>query len=422
MWQPASKRIKVAGGAPTPTAATGNGIGEVRFETPQSAQRALRTMQNKMLLGSKLTLSMDPKSQDGTKLLVNGLPEGVEWQELKDHFASIGDIAFVDIRGGKRKGPRVAGEVRFETADGAERAVSMLDGSAMGDHGDIISVYADPGSQDGTKVIVSGMPPGTGWQDLKDHFRQVGAEIAFAGLLGAGAGAGGIQVGEVRFDDPSHAPLAVKKLNGSMMLGTQIHVNLDMTSKDSSKVIVSNIPPGVGWQELKDHFKEAGLAIAFVDLGTRGATKGGATAGMGGMGGVGTGEVRYDEPNHAALAVKRLNGSFFMGAQIFVTLDERSKDRSKLIVSGIPPGAQWQELKDHFKVIGNVAHASVGGAKAGGKGGGMFNAGGGGMAGGFAPIVQGGVMWMPMPLPQQQGKGTGGAFNKNFARMMQWMM
>merc|ERR1719162_2971755 len=46
-------------------------------------------------------------SQDGSKLIVKGIPPGVEWQELKDHFASLGQVAFADVKGagkGKHKG------------------------------------------------------------------------------------------------------------------------------------------------------------------------------------------------------------------------------------------------------------------------------------------------------------------------------
>ena len=44
-----------------------------------------------------------------------GLPEGIEWQELKDHFAEIGDLAFVRIKGGARHGPRKRAEVRLSS-------------------------------------------------------------------------------------------------------------------------------------------------------------------------------------------------------------------------------------------------------------------------------------------------------------------
>merc|ERR1712151_1421811 len=78
-------------------------------------------------------------------------------------------------------------------------------------------------------------------------------------------------------------------------------------------------------------------------------------------------------------------------------LDPHSKDNTRLIVTGIPPGMEWQELKDHFKPIGRVAHANVkGGSGKGGKGGkgggetellqtlaGMGSGGGKGLGGGM---------------------------------------
>merc|ERR1712113_550494 len=50
--------------------------------------------------------------------------------------------------------------------------------------------------------------------------------------------------------------------------------------------------------------------------------------------------------------------------------DPSSSDCSKVIVWNIPPGIEWQDLKDHFSTIGSVAHSNVkpmGGCK-GGKG------------------------------------------------------
>merc|ERR1740116_274113 len=97
------------------------------------------------------------------------------------------------------------------------------------------------------------------------------------GAMGMGGAGGGM--GEVRFQLAESASVAVQALNGSMIMGQQITVTPDVSSKDGTKVLVSGLGPGVGWQELKDHFGQAG-AIAFADL-----KKGGGAAAMGGMGG-----------------------------------------------------------------------------------------------------------------------------------------
>merc|ERR1719188_2024511 len=71
--------------------------GEVRFDDPNDTAQALQTLNGSSLKGSQITLEMDPKSQDGTKLVVSGIPAGMQWQELKDHFSSIGTVAYAGV-------------------------------------------------------------------------------------------------------------------------------------------------------------------------------------------------------------------------------------------------------------------------------------------------------------------------------------
>merc|ERR1719401_2226392 len=68
----------------------------------------------------------------------------------------------------------------------------------------------------------------------------------------------------------------------------------------------------------------------------------------GGGGGFVSGEVRYADPMQAQMAVSMLNGSSFNGGNITVTLDQLSKDGTKVFVGGLVRGTQWQELKDLF--------------------------------------------------------------------------
>lgn len=89
-----------------------------------------------------------------------------------------------------------------------------------------------------------------------------------------------------------------------------------------------------------------------------GGKKGGGSKGGGGGPPV-TGEIRYDDPNHTAMALQTLNGALLQGSPISLEYDPKSQDGSKLLVSGIPAGTQWQELKDLFSPIGTVAYAGV---------------------------------------------------------------
>merc|ERR1719507_1396909 len=70
-----------------------------------------------------------------------------------------------------------------------------------------------------------------------------------------------------------------------------------------------------------------------------------------------------------------LHGSTLQGHQITLQMDQTSKDNTKLIVYGLAPGIEWQEMKDPFSRIGVVAYANVtsrgpGTAACGKKGGG----------------------------------------------------
>merc|ERR1712048_1062127 len=178
--------------------------------------------------------------------------------------------------------------------------------------------------------------------------------------------------------------MAVKTLNGSTLGGATIKVTLDQKSQDSSKLIVSGIPPGIEWQELKDHFKPIGT-VAFAEVRGKGGKGGKGFGGkplmallasfMGGGGGKGfggatgqklTGEVRYDDPLNTMMAAQMLNGSYLGGSKLQVDMDWSSQDMSKLWVGGIPAGTGWQDLKDHFAQIAPVAFANI--KPAGGKG------------------------------------------------------
>jgi hypothetical protein len=47
--------------------------------------------------GQPIFVKQDLTFQDGTKVLVTGMPAGLGWQELKDHFAQVGDVQFTNI-------------------------------------------------------------------------------------------------------------------------------------------------------------------------------------------------------------------------------------------------------------------------------------------------------------------------------------
>jgi len=331
-------RASPYGGAPAPAlqwkggcgfgmgsgpAAGGPPEGEVRFADMMSAQGAL-ALTGTDLGGSAITVVPDPRSTDGTKVTVTGFGPQVMWQELKDHMKQCGAVVFADVKGqgkssgksfgkGQGSGPGM-GEVRMSTADEAFLAVQLLNGSQLG--GGNIAVTMHANSTDNTKLAVTGLS-GVSWQDLKDYFKQCGnvmhANVAEAGKGGGGAfGGGGLPgTGEVRYEDPGAAMLALQALNGSQLGSSNIFVALDPRSTDQSKLTVTGIAPGIGWHELKDHFASMGT-VAFADW--------------------------------------------------------NSQDGTKLWLGGITPGTDPQEIKDAFAQFGPIAFANVNTDKGKGKG------------------------------------------------------
>lgn len=249
----------------------------VRYDDAATAQAAVLQLNGSLINGTPIEVALDHSSKDGTKLKVSNIPSEAAWQEVKDHFKTVGRVAFADVTG-SGKGACVGGTVRYFTTDEAQVAIATYNNTEMNGH--TIEVRMHSGTKDQTKIQIFGMPPGTEWQEVKDHFGQVG-KIAFAETYTGG----GTQTGIIRYDDPGHAQIAAKTLNGSLLGGVPIWIELDQMSRDLSRLIVHGIPGGIEWQELKDHFKPIGT-VAFSEVkgggkGGKGAGAAGKTSGMG---------------------------------------------------------------------------------------------------------------------------------------------
>ncbi|CAK0819947.1 unnamed protein product, partial [Prorocentrum cordatum] len=166
-------------------------------------------------------------------------------------------------------------------------------------------------------------------------------------------------------------------------------------SKDATKLQVTGIQAGASWQDLKDHFRSCGNVIS---ADTTPFVPGEQI----------TGEVRFMDPQQTMQALTTLNGSFLGTSQIFLTLDHGSTDQSKLNVTGISPTTSWQDLKDHFAQIGQVAFADVHRSKGAGKGakGPVFGAKGAAGAWGGGACGKGGA-WGGAGAGAWQGGGKG---------------
>jgi len=245
-------------------------------------------------------------------------------------------------KGGKGgNGPKI-GEIRFDDPDDAAVAIDHLNGSYFEDSQ--ITVEMDPASTDGTKLVVKGLPPHAQWQELKDHFKEVGV-VAYAGFRDEFAGS---------FESRAPYSPSSKGDGGKGYGGGKGHgdgkgsFGKDSYGKDSY---------GKGGGGKDSYGKGGGGKDSYGKGG--GGFRDGFGKGGGGQGGDKVGEIRYDDPQHAQEAVDYLNGSELEGRMITVEFDPREQSGmgTKLVVGNLPSGMQWQELKDHFKQIGTVAYA-----------------------------------------------------------------
>jgi len=352
------------------------GVAEVRYETAHGAEQARLRLPGTLVQGMPIIVKADLSSRDHTRVLVFGLSATCPWQELKQIMSAVGPVAHVKVTelagvpaapsyptlapmmspmaGARGPSTPLVGEVRFESPEEAQAAMMRVNGTYIGGQKVTVQMDADPRSA-GKKIRVYGLQPSFRWQELKDHFSRI-APVAYADISSAGdmsqVGAAAMgrkpqrnqirssqgSAGEVRFSNPAAAQAALRELDGSVLLGSQIAVTLDARSHDGTKLLISNLPAGLEWQELKGHFAQCG-DVAFAGV-------------------FGPGEVWMATAEEAAQAVAQMNGAGIDGQEISVRIDENSPDGRKLIVEQLPPSVQWQELKDLFRATGNVAHAA----------------------------------------------------------------
>eukprot|EP00930_Biecheleria_cincta_P033239 TRINITY_DN23011_c0_g1_i1.p1 TRINITY_DN23011_c0_g1~~TRINITY_DN23011_c0_g1_i1.p1 ORF type:complete len:635 (-),score=125.90 TRINITY_DN23011_c0_g1_i1:97-2001(-) len=445
------------GGRPTRT-------GEVRYETPEEADAAIASLDGADMNGFPITMVADRSSKDSTKVVVSGIPPGVDWQDLKEFCLQAGNVAYAKVMdagpqmsrqpvmsrhppmagragpmavaghkgarpsalpakgGGKnsyadyvaaawatynsgptaapaahRAGPsRPVGEVRYASPEFAARALSELNGQSL--KGERVRVKADLTSHDGAKVLVLGLPHNINWQDLKDFMSSVG-DVSFAKINQPSTGGGApppapsafarppvsyfgassprasqppqTVVGEVRFEDPADAQEAISRFDGTFVGRSQVTVEIDRSSQDGAKVAVHGLQPNFKWQELKDIFQEVGR-VAYA--GMRSSSRGGpspmlstardaapsrsakprirSSAGS-------SGEIRYADVASTQAALQTLNGANFKDSAIELQEDPKSQDGSKIMVTNLPVGIEWQELKEFFAQCGEVAYAGI---------------------------------------------------------------
>merc|ERR1719265_2970543 len=154
---------------------------------------------------------MDSYSKDGTKIVVAGIPVGVSWIELKEHFLVAGPVVYAAVKGDQPNGP--IGSVKYESVEEAMQAIALLNGASLADCPLTVTQYP----KDPSKLRVVGLPPSCEWHQLRDFFAQAGSVVSaeISNVVPAGMKL----VGEVRYDNAQAAQQAFEMLNGSVLSG-----------------------------------------------------------------------------------------------------------------------------------------------------------------------------------------------------------
>lgn len=95
----------------------------------------------------------------------------------------------------------------------------------------------------GTRVFVQGIPPGTSWQDLKDHFKNAGS-VVFASVsvdpqTGESKGHGIVQ-----FETTAMAQNAIEIMRDFPLNGSELYVREDVQENSNPNAKLSSAPKG----------------------------------------------------------------------------------------------------------------------------------------------------------------------------------
>jgi len=208
----------------------------------------------------------------------------------------------------------------------------------------------------GKRCYVGNLSWRTSWQDLKDHFRQVGNVVFAEVMMEPGSERRSKGCGIVEFETPEEAARAIVELHDSVLEGRKIMVREDREDYElkrsrgqpvggynrpprehraprhhggggymggnmggpvvpGKRIFVSNLAWETSWQDLKDHFKQSGNVV-YADVMKSGERS------------KGCGIVEFDSPEEAAQAIQDLNESVLHERNILVR-EDREEGRSR---------------------------------------------------------------------------------------------
>ncbi|KAL8774956.1 MAG: hypothetical protein Q9209_000435 [Squamulea sp. 1 TL-2023] len=317
-----------------------------------------RTFEERAQAKEQMMASVRESSQQERRVYVGNLSYDVKWHHLKDFMRQAGEVLFADVlllpNGMSKVGANTI--VEYATRDQAQQAVNTLSNQNL--MGRLVYVREDREAE----PRFTGPPPARGGYDAAPARGSYSGNFAMGGGPPSGGG------------------------------GRQIFIN--------------NLPYNVGWQDLKDLFRQAaqqGAVIrADVHLGHDGRPKG-------------SGIVAYEHPDDARNAIAQFNGYDWQGRMLEVREDR---------FAGAPGGFVGGRGGYGMGARGGGFAARGGYGGRGGFGGG-FGGGRGGYGGGYggppASAIDNSAAAAAPPNPFTDYASSGGEKNEIiYVRNLPW--
>lgn len=249
--------------------------------------------------------------QVAKRLYVSNLSWNTSWQDLKDHFSTIGHVVYTNVMkevDGRSKG---CGIVEFEKSREAVAAINKLHDSILGGRQIIVREdREDRDLKDKRPQYLPTMDDDDDAMDDDDDGKRCSAlqHLALCDETSDG------DVAPKRRRVASAAARPSASATPSKASGTARAVAFNGQVTVGKRIYVGNLAWNTSWQDLKDFFRDAGNVVysnVMQDAG--GHSKG-------------CGIVEFERPGQAAVAIETLNGSLLKNRKITVREDREDRD------------------------------------------------------------------------------------------------
>jgi len=206
----------------------------------------------------------------------------------------------------------------------------------------------------------------TSWQSLKDHMKQVGKVKRADVFFDSDGNSTGKGVCEYLY--PEDVDRAVRELDGAKLDGRPLRIVVSDSpggrgrGRDrprrqgpmrrarggpGCRVYVGNLPWETSWQDLKDLMRDVGeVVFADIYLDDRGRSKG-------------SGVVEFSSPEDATEAIEKMQDYELNGRTLSVREFHENEAGRKVFVGNLNWRTSWQDLKDKFRDVGEVAFVKI---------------------------------------------------------------